>query len=280
MKVAIIGGTGKMGRWFAKFFLDEGMQVIVSGRNKEKLLKTKDELGVEIADNVNAVKGADRVLISVPIENFEEVVKEIHSHIRPHQVVMDICSVKEFPVKVMHEYIKAGITLGTHPMFGPRAENIQNQNFILTPTNNKERRFASDFKRWLEERQVNVSIMSPRKHDELMSAVLGLSHFIGIVVCDTLINYVDLAETKRAAGTSYRLLLTLAETVASQDPDFCASLQMNLPKVESVESFFCEKSMEWLNAVRREDKSAFADKMRVVKAKLEKMGARRLAQAC
>lgn len=280
MKVAIIGGTGKMGRWFTKFFLDEGMQVIVSGRSKEKLLKIKGELGVEIADNVNAVKSADRVLISVPIENFEEVVREIHSHICPDQVVMDICSVKEFPVKVMHEYIKAGTTLGTHPMFGPRAENIQNQNFILTPTNNKERRFANDFKRWLEERQVNVSVMSPRKHDELMSAVLGLPHFIGIVVCDTLIDHVDLVETKRAAGTSYKLLLTLAETVASQDPEFCASLQRNLPKVESVEGFFCEKSMEWLNAIRRKDKSAFADKMRVVKAKLEKMGACGSAQAC
>ncbi|MDH5437529.1 MAG: prephenate dehydrogenase/arogenate dehydrogenase family protein [Candidatus Bathyarchaeota archaeon] len=277
MKVAIIGGTGKMGRWFTKFFLDEGMQVIVSGRSKEKLLKIKGELGVEIADNVNAVKSADRVLISVSIENFENVVREIHSHIRPDQVVMDICSVKEFPVKVMHEYIKTGTTLGTHPMFGPRTENIQNQNFILTPTNNKERRFAKDFKGWLEEKQVNVSIMSPRKHDELMSAVLGLPHFIGTVVCDTLINCVDLAETKRVAGTSYKLLLKLAETVASQDPEFCASLQMNLPKVENVEGFFCEKSIEWLNTIKQKDKTAFADKMRVVKAKLGKIGASRSA---
>jgi prephenate dehydrogenase len=280
MKVAIIGGTGKMGRWFTKFFLDEGMQVIVSGRSKKKLLKIQEELGVEIADNVNAVKSADRVLISVPIENFEEVVREIHSHIRPDQVVMDICSVKEFPVKVMHEYIKTGITLGTHPMFGPRADKIQNQNFILTPTNNKEKRFANDFKSWLEEKQVNVSIMSPRKHDELMSAVLGLPHFLGIVIYDTLINCVDLVETKRVAGTSYKLLLTLAETVASQDPEFCASLQMNLPNVESVEGLFCEKSIEWLNAVRQKDKKAFTDKMRVVKAKSEKTGACRSAQAC
>ncbi len=274
MKVAIIGGTGKMGRWFAKFFLDEGMQVIVSGRSKEKLLKIKDELGVEIGDNVNAVKSADRVLISVPIENFEEVVREIRSHVRPDQVVMDICSVKEFPVKVMHEYIKTGTTLGTHPMFGPRANKIQNQNFILTPTNNKERRFADDFKSWLEEKQVNVSLMSPRKHDELMSAVLGLPHFLGIVVYDTLTDCVDLVETKRVAGTSYKLLLTLAETVASQDPEFCASLQMNLPNVESVEGLLCEKSMEWLNAIRQKDKRALADKIRVVKTKLEKTSAR------
>ena len=104
MKTAIIG-AGKMGRWFTKFFLEEGDSVIVSSRSKEKLLKIRDEFGVEIADNVNAVKKADRVLICVPIENFETVVKEIHSHVRPDQVVMDICSIKEKPVKIMHEYL-------------------------------------------------------------------------------------------------------------------------------------------------------------------------------
>lgn len=271
MKVAIIGGTGKMGRWFTKFFLKEGDQVVVSGRNKEKLAKMKDEFGVEVGDNVNAVKSAERVLISVPIDNFEEVIKEIHSHVRPDQVIMDICSVKEFPVEVMHKYIKSGVTLGTHPLFGPNVESVQNQNFVLTPTNDEEERFANDFKKWLEERHVNVSVMSPKKHDELMSVVLGLPHFIGVVVCDTLLDYVNLAETKRAAGTSYKLLLALTETVVSQDPEFYASLQMHLPNVENVEDLFCEKSKEWLKVVRRKDKSALTGMMRHLKAKLEKM---------
>ena len=271
MKVAIIGGTGKMGRWFTKFFLKEGDQVVVSGRNKEKLAKMKDEFGVEVGDNVNAVKSAERVLISVPIDNFEEVIKEIHSHVRPDQVIMDICSVKEFPVKVMHKYIKTGVTLGTHPLFGPNVESVQNQNFVLTPTNDEEERFANDFKKWLEERHVNVSVMSPKKHDELMSVVLGLPHFIGVVVCDTLLDYVNFAETKRAAGTSYKLLLALTETVVSQDPEFYASLQMHLPNVENIESLFCEKSKEWLKVVRRKDKSALTGMMRHLKAKLEKM---------
>ena len=271
MKVAIIGGTGKMGRWFTKFFLKEGDQVVVSGRNKEKLAKMKDEFGVEVGDNVNAVKSADRVLISVPIDNFEEVIKEIHSHVRPDQVIMDICSVKEFPVEVMHKYIKSGVTLGTHPLFGPNVESVQNQNFVLTPTNDEEERFANDFKKWLEERHVNVSVMSPKKHDELMSVVLGLPHFIGVVVCDTLLDYVNLAETKRAAGTSYKLLLALTETVVSQDPEFYASLQMHLPNVENVEDLFCEKSKEWLKVVRQKDKSALAEMMKLLKAKLEKV---------
>jgi prephenate dehydrogenase len=270
MKVAIIG-AGKMGRWFTRFFLEEGNSVIVSSRSKEKLLKIKDEFGVEIADNVNAVKNADRILICVPIENFEAVVKEIHSHIRPDQVVMDICSIKENPVKIMHEYIRTGITLGTHPVFGPGVKSIENQNFVLTPINDKEKLFARKFKSWLEKKRANVFIMSPRKHDELMSVVLGLPHFLGLVVCDTLLNYPNFVETKKVAGASYKMLLTLAEAVASEETGFYKSLQMNLPEIEKIEGLFLEKSEEWLSMVKRKDRSAFASKMKLIKTKLREV---------
>ncbi len=267
MRVAIIG-AGKMGRWFTKFFLEEGDSVIVSSRTKEKLLKIRDDFDVEIADNVNAVKNADRVLICVPIENIEDVVKEIHPHVRPDQVIMDICSIKEAPVKIMHKYIKTGTTLGTHPVFGPGVKGIKNQNFILTPISNKEKVFAENFKGWLEERQVNVLIMSPKKHDELMSVVLGLPHFLGLVVCDTLLDLDNYNEMERVAGASYKMLLTLAEAVASEETEFYTSLQMNLPEIERIEGLFFDRSREWLDLVRRKESSAFANKIKLVKAKL------------
>ncbi len=269
MKVAIIG-AGKMGKWFTKFFLEEGDSVIVSSRSKEKLLKMSDEFGVEVADNVDAVKGSDMVLICVPLKNFEDVVKEIHSSIRPGQVVMDICSIKETPVKIMHRYVTTGTTLGTHPVFGPGAKSIKNQNYILTPLGDRERVFAENFKSWLEERQANVFIMSPRKHDELMSVVLGFPHFIGLVVCETLLDYSNFPEVKRVAGASYRMLLTLAEAVASEDTEFYTSLQMNLPETEKIEGLFFKKSKEWLNLVRRKDSLAFAKRMESIKTRLRR----------
>ena len=270
MKTAIIG-AGKMGRWFTRFFLEEGDSVIVSSRSKEKLLKIRDEFGVEIADNVNAVKKADRILICVPIENFEAVVKEIHSHIRQDQVVMDICSIKEGPVKIMHENIKIGVTLGTHPVFGPGVKSIKNQNFVLTPVNNKEKRFAKEFESWLEKKRANAFIMSPKKHDELMSVVLGFPHFLGLVVCDTLLNCPNFLETKKVAGASYKMLLMLAEAVASEETEFYASLQMNLPEIEKIEGLFSEKYEEWFSIVSRKDRSAFGDRMNLVKRKLREV---------
>ncbi|UCC58145.1 MAG: prephenate dehydrogenase/arogenate dehydrogenase family protein [Candidatus Bathyarchaeum sp.] len=271
MRVAIIG-AGKMGRWFTKFFKEEGYSVIVSSRTREKLLALKDEFGVEMAEsNVAAIEGADRVLLCVPLENLEAVLEEISSHIRSKQVVMDICSIKEIPVNLLHKYVKKGIVLGTHPVFGPGAKSIEGQNYVLTPINDKEMKFAKKFGTWLEEKGAKVVITSPRDHDELMSVVLGFPHFLGLVVGDTLLNYSNFVEAKDVAGASYRLLLTLAEAVASEETGFYSNLQMSLPEVEKIEGLFLEKVEEWLELVRRKDCSGFSSKMEQVKKRLKEL---------
>ncbi|MGB9853286.1 MAG: prephenate dehydrogenase/arogenate dehydrogenase family protein [Candidatus Bathyarchaeales archaeon] len=270
MNVAVIG-AGKMGRWFAKFFLEQGLSVVVSDTDQGKLAIIKEELKVETASSVDAVKSADKVLVCVPIENFENVIAEIHSHIRPEQTVMDICSVKEYPVEIMHKYIVNGTVLGTHPMFGPGVKNIKNQNFVLTPTNAEEKKLAEEFGNWLKEKGAKVFVMSPREHDELMSVVLGLPYFLSLIACDTLISYGRLSETKKVSGASYRFLLTLIEAIASEDAEFATSLQMNLPENDKVGELFLRKAAEWLELINKRDRKAFLDKVKRLKADLEKI---------
>ena len=177
MRVAVIG-AGKMGRWFTRFFKDEGYSVVVSSRTRSKAEALRDEFGAEAADsNVEAVQGADWILLCVSLDGLEPVLKEIGSHIRAGQVVMDIGSIKEIPVQLLHKYVENGVTLGTHPVFGPGAKSLGGQNFVLTPVDEEERRFATEFRDWLEERGAEVAILAPRRHDELMALVLGFSSF-------------------------------------------------------------------------------------------------------
>jgi prephenate dehydrogenase len=271
LRIAIIG-AGKMGRWFTKFFKEEGYSVVVSSRTREKLLVLKDEFDVEIAeDNVEAIEGASRVLLCVPLENLEAVLKEIGPHIRSKQVVMDICSIKEIPVNLLHKYAGNGKVLGTHPVFGPGAKSIKGQNYVLTPVSDEEMRFAVKFGRWLEEKGAKVVVSSPRDHDELMSVVLGLPHFLGLVVGDTLLSYTNFVEAKDVAGASYRLLLTLAAAVASEETGFYSNLQMSLPEAEKIEGLFLEKVEEWLDLVRQKDCVGFSNKMMEVRKKLKEL---------
>ena len=268
MKIAIIG-AGKMGVWFAKFFQSKGYDVTLADRKKERIANLKKELPVKTTtDFKEAVADADQILICVSINAIEEVIKTIAPALHKGQVVMDICSIKEAPVKTMHENIKGALVLGTHPVFGPGSNGVKHKAYILTPTNAKEEKFAEEFKKWLEQEEAHVFVMSPKKHDELMSVVLGLPHFIGLVACETLLEQKNFPETKKVAGTTYRMLFTLAEATALETPDLYASLQTNLPELGKIEDLFMAKAQEWLNLIKNKDADAIVKRMERVKDKI------------
>jgi prephenate dehydrogenase len=267
MRVAIIG-AGKMGVWFANFFLSKDYDVILADRKKEKLIALLD-LPVDMTTNFQeAVSDVDQVYLCVSIDAIEEVAKEIAPAIHEGQVVMDICSIKEIPVETMHQYLKNATVLGTHPVFGPGSNGVKHKAYVLTPTNPKEQEFAEEFKNWLEKEEAHVFIMTPKKHDELMSVVLGLPHFIGLVACETLLEQKNLTDTKKVAGTTYRMLYTLAEATALETPDLYASVQINLCDLSAIESLFMTKAQELFTLIKNRDQKAIIERIKELKKKL------------
>ncbi len=269
MKVAIVGGSGKMGRWFARHLLDEGHEVVISGRTESKVQDAKKELGVEAVSNVEAAKDAEIVLLSVPIDTFEDIVVELAPHILSEQVVVDVTSIKSMPVAVMHRHLKTKKILGTHPLFGPGAIGISGQNFVLAPTGSEERALAEKVRNYLETRGASVSLMTPEEHDDKMAVILGLSHFIAIVAGDTLLDSNKVVQPTKLGGITYKVLLTLVESVISENSELYAAIQMNLPNVTGVEALFQEKVAEWAEVVKNKDRDSFMRRMRTLKSKLE-----------
>ncbi len=268
MRVAVIG-AGKMGVWFAKFFLSKDYDVILADRKKEKLENLKDLL-VDLTTNFQeAVQEADQIYLCVSINAIEEVVKTISPVLHKGQVVIDIASIKETPVNTMHQYIKEATVLGTHPVFGPGSNGVKHKAYVLTPTNAKEHEFAEKFKQLLEKEEAHVFIMTPKKHDELMSVVLGLPHFLGLVACETLLEQKNLHETKKVAGTTYRMLFTLAEATAMETPDLYAAVQTNLQELDKIEDTFMAKAQELLTLIKNKDTKAIVNRMERLKKKLK-----------
>lgn len=256
-----------MGKWFARFLLKEGCEVVISGRNKDRLYAAQKELDVQADSNINAVKSADIVLLSVNIDSFEDVIKEISPYVGSEKVVADITSIKEFTVEVMHKYLKSANILGTHPLFGPGARDLANQNFALTPTSESEEELAQKVKRFLESKEARVSIMTPHEHDEMMTVVLGLAHFIAIVAADTLVGIGKLPQMKAIGGSTYRVLTTLVESVISEDPELYATLQMRFPRLPELEEIFKRNAVAWSDLVKHKDKPKFVENMIAIKKK-------------
>jgi len=269
MRTAVLG-AGKMGVWFAKWCIEKGDTVVLADRNPQKLAKLKEELGLETADFPTAVRGADRVLLCISISSFEEIVKKIAPVVSKGQPVMDISSIKEYPVNVMHKYLRDALVLGTHPVFGPGSHGVKNKAYVLTPTNPAEETYAKEFKLWLEKEGANVFIITPQKHDELMSLILGFPHFLGLATCETLLAQPAFAESKKLAGTTYRMLFTLAESVALETPDLYANVQTKLPDLSKMEELFIANAREWVDLMKKKDTTEIMARMDRLRAKLAK----------
>ena len=270
MRVAIIGGSGKMGKWFAHFLKNDGKGIVIYARNKANLEDAAEHLGVEAtADLSEAVTGADYVILSVPIDSFERVVLQLKPLLTEGQVVIDVTSIKERPVELMQKHLSQCRILGTHPVFGPGAKGMRNQNFVLTPTNEQETQLSDKLQEYLEKQGAVVTVMTPREHDEMVSIILGLAHFIAIVSADALLNFDKLRQMASIAGPTYKVLLTLAESVITEDPELYASLQMNLPHITEVEGLFLKSTNVWADIVREKDKDAFIERMNGLKKRME-----------
>ena len=272
IKIAIIGGAGRMGRWLAGFLRQDGFEVVIADPDEAGLLEAGRQLEVAVnGSNTGALAGADYIIVSVPIESFEGVIREIGPRIQPSQTVIDITSTKALPVATMHRYIRKGKILGGHPLFGPGAGSITNKNVVLTPTNDEEEALALKIGGYLESKGARISLMTPPEHDETMSLVLGLSHFIALVAADTLLSSGEIRPMETSGSSTYKVLLTLIESVLSEDPELYASLQMSFPKVTHFEELFREKTAEWAELVAGKDREEFARRMKALKSKLEEV---------
>ncbi len=162
--IGIIGGKGKMGQWFSRFFTEAGHRVLISDLKTE--LRPK-----EIA------KKSDVVILSVPLAAALHLSEEVGPMLNSKQLLMDICSMKEDIVEAMNRFSHAEVA-GTHPLFGPYPDTIDGQNIIICPGK------GSVWLKWLEnefkKEGASVIRMNPETHDRNMAVIQGLTHMLTV----------------------------------------------------------------------------------------------------
>src|SRR5690606_3273852 len=117
---------------------------------------------------VGAAQLADVVVVSVPIEITEQVIREIGPHVREHALLMDVTSVKEGPLAAMMASTRASV-VGTHPMFGPNVHSLQGQRVVLCAGRGEE--WHGWLKRAFTARGLAVTDATAEQHDRAMAVV-------------------------------------------------------------------------------------------------------------
>jgi len=182
---------------------------------------------VEIHNLERCVEGSDIILLSVPVESLEDVLKGVKPYVREDHIVIDICSIKKLPVDLMHKYLSRGVRLGSHPLFGPGALSLKGKKVVLTPTSNEEFRTSLEIIKWLEERGALGIVMDPLEHDLLMSKIMGISQAIGILVSMYLSDN-DLKTFEILSTPTYNLMTTYATAILAGNLNLYISLQKYL----------------------------------------------------
>lgn len=255
-RVAILGGTGRMGRWFTRFFMGKGYDVVISGRSLERARIVAEEMHVQAAaSNSDAVRGADVVVVATPIEATAKSIRAAKGAFKRGAIVFDIASVKGNIPEALREAASAGVrALSIHPLFGPGATTLSGRKVIVIPITQDER-LVEWAKKLFEDDGAEVYIVtSGEEHDQMVAITLSLTHFVNIVLAKVLARR-DIREVKKFAGTTFTLQLTLIEAILTEDPRLYYTIEGQNPKFKGVLDEFLQAMRD--TAETLEDREAY-----------------------
>jgi len=269
-KITIIWWTDGFWKWTAEFLVKhfwDDIELTITWRNIEKgtalsLTLSQMEKGQVVfsTNNIESVKNADIIIFAVPIAFMENSIKEICPHLKENSVVLDVCSVKDFPSKALKRYSpKSVLVIPTHPMFGPFISSIAGQIFVLTAEEKDRFDFRYKFLvKFLQKSSAKVLEVWAKEHDRMMAVVQGLTHYDVFVFGETIKRlWVDIEKSLDFVSPIYKLKLSSVARYMSQNPKLYWDIQMFNEEILNVHQTFMEVSSEFNTFVKNKDEKKF-----------------------
>ena len=205
MRIGIFG-TGRFGAFWATE-LSRVAEVVVYNRSERPVPE-----GTHLVDLAD-LGASDAVMLCVAISSVEPAVAALSPHLQPDCVLMDTCSVKLFPTRVMLEKAPSEtVIVGTHPMFGPdsASEGLAGLPLVFCPVRCSETT-ANAWRAFFGAMGLRVLNMTPEEHDREAAFTQGITHFLGRVLADMGIRPSEMATV------GYRKVLEVMEQTCN-DP--------------------------------------------------------------
>ncbi|MCW5570992.1 MAG: bifunctional chorismate mutase/prephenate dehydrogenase [Steroidobacteraceae bacterium] len=254
-RALVIGGAGKMGRWFAEFLQSQGYAVEIADPSATALAGTP-VAAVPRVDWHTSDLSHDLLVVATPLGATDAVLRELAMR-RPRGVVFDLGSLKS-PLRGGLMALRShGVKVtSVHPMFGPDTELLSGRHVIFVDLGVPEA--LARARELFAPTMVEQVVMSLDDHDRLIAYVLGLSHALNIAFYNALADSGEAApRLAKLSSTTFDAQLDVASQVARESPDLYFEIQsLNDYGAESLEAL--AKSVERLRAaVLAQDRGAF-----------------------
>ena len=184
--------------------------------------------GVQFLD-LDTVLNEKVVFIAVPIRHFESVIAGISTKLKKETTLIDVCSVKNYPVNIMLKILPDHIgVIATHPMFGPDSY-MSNSNLKMMINNTRDLYNQYSFwKRFFSDQSIQIIEMTPDQHDRLAAKTQGVTHFLGRMLKEFGIKKTNI-DTQ-----GFRDLLDLVGQTCNDTWELYADLQLYNPYTEDM----------------------------------------------
>ncbi|MEM2875635.1 MAG: prephenate dehydrogenase/arogenate dehydrogenase family protein [Candidatus Bathyarchaeia archaeon] len=254
MKVAVIGGAGRMGNWLVQHFKMLGYDVVISDVRLEEAKRTAERYGIKVSKtNVEAASNSEITVISVPIRETPLIIDQVKEKLKKGSILMEISSIKQHLTQKLREVSSNGVNvLSLHPLFGPSVEKLRNKKLILVPISDavQEEKFVRSLFP-----NMKIITLEAMEHDRLMAITLSLTYFMNSVLADIL-SREDITFLRRVGGTTFTLQLLISESIFAEDLSLLQMLVLDnkfgLPFINK----FVETSHEVVGWIREKDEAS------------------------
>ena len=241
-KITIIGAGGQMGKFFTKYFQDNGFQV--TGYDSENKITNKN---ITIAESlVGGILQADYVMLCTPTRRTPEVIRLIAKEMKRGTYLIEISSEKSKTVSALSKIPAKINPICIHPMFGPGVKSIKGKNIISVPIKDAKKELLVVKQLFPGASFVTIDAV---EHDKKIAVILGLTHLLNLCFANIISKDDKISLTEKMSGTTFRAQKLLAESIMTESPELIETIIAN-PEIRKVAEEFWKDVGRLLTAVQ------------------------------
>ena len=196
-----IAGVGLIGGSLALAARRAGLIGHVTGLGRGTAnLRTAQQRGIIdrfTHDPLDAVRGADLLLLAVPVRSIAAVTQACAPALQTGAVISDVGSVKASVIREVEAVLPAGVSfVGAHPIAGTeesgaaaaRADLFQGSRCIITPGSRSDATATVKLRALWEGVGMRVSELDAARHDEILAWVSHLPHALAFSAVTALLD--------------------------------------------------------------------------------------------
>lgn len=240
MKIAIIGGTGGMGKTLIRFFKKENIAAKAVGRKTKAPLKTLAQ--------------ADIIFISLPSEYIQFAVSLLDQIDTSKKLIVSLGSIMTRDQKELKSIMTP--TLHMHQLFGPKTYPFSGQKIICA--GDVSHAYSNFLKKLFIKNKVIIETMTAKRHDDLMARTQVLSQF-GTIVLGSVLSQSGHSKKKLldASTITFRMNADTIRRIAAQKATLWSFIQFENPDAAKALDLYVKNALEFRKFAKNKDKKGF-----------------------